>query len=129
MPVPPVYQPEVAARAIVFAAEHPRRNMWVGVPTFYTVIGNRVAPAFVDWYLARKGVGSQQTDRGDAPRWGSNVFEPRDQDEDRGARGPFDDLAHSKDPVSFLARHREAAIATAAAGLLAAVGALTRARG
>ncbi len=76
-PVPPIVQPEVCARSIRFSAEHPRRNLWVGVATVYTVLGNRVAPAFVDRYLARTGVGSQQTDRS-TPRWGSNVFEPRD---------------------------------------------------
>ena len=118
MPVPPIYQPEVCARTILFSAQHPRRNMWVGVPTAYTVLGNRVAPAFLDWYLGRTGVGSQQTDR-DAPRWGSNVFEPQDQDADRGARGAFGDKAHDHDPVSLVARNRIAAIA---GGALAAVG-------
>ena len=127
MPVPPIYQPEVCARQIVFAAEHPRRNTWIGVPTVYTVLGNRVAPAFVDWYLGRTGVGSQQTDT-DAPRWGSNVFEPRDTEEDRGAHGAFDHLAHDRDPVSALGRHRAVSAAVAAAGVLGTAGALLRAR-
>ena len=79
--------------------------MWVGISTAYTVLGNRVAPALVDWYLGKTGVKSQQTDR-DAPRWGSNVFEPQDAEHDRGARGAFCDKAAEHDPVSFVARNR-----------------------
>ena len=112
-PVPPIVQPEVCARAIRFSAEHPRRNMWVGVSTTYTVLANRIAPLFADWYLAKTAVKSQQTDRA-LPRWGSNVFDARDADEDRGARGSFSDSAWERDPVSFLARHR-----TAVLGLMA----------
>ncbi len=111
-PVPPIVQPEVCARAIRFSAEHPRRNTWVGLATPYTVLGNRVAPLVADWYLAKTGVKSQQTDR-DLPRWGSNVFEPRDEHEDRGVRGSFSQNAWDRDPVSFLARHRGAAIGLA----------------
>jgi len=101
MPVPPIVQPEVCARAIRFSAEHPRRNMWVGISTAYTVLGNRVAPAVVDWYLGKTGVNSQQTDR-DAPRWGSNVFEPQDVEHDRQARGAFGEKAAERDPVMLL---------------------------
>lgn len=121
IPVPPIYQPEVCARAIVFAAEHPRRNSWVGVPTVYTVLGNRIAPLFVDWYLGKTGVKSQQTKR-EAPRHGSNVFEPRDAEEDRGAHGSFGDKAHDRDPVSFLSQHRrQIGIGSAAIALIGAV--------
>ena len=127
MPVPPIYQPEVCARQIVFTAEHKRRNAWVGVPTAYTVLGNRIAPAFADWYLGRTGVSAQQTDR-DAPRWGSNVFEPRDAEVDRGAHGPFDGLAHDRDPISALGRHRAASTALIAAGVLGGFGAPWRGR-
>ena len=118
MPVPPIVQPEVCARAIRYSAEHPRRNMWVGIATAYTVLGNRVAPAFVDWYLGRTGVASQQTDQ-DAPRWGSNVFEPRDDDTDRGARGAFSAKAATRDPVSFAARHRLAGVGAGVAAVAA----------
>lgn len=113
-PVPPIVQPEIAARAIRFSAEHRRRNIWVGVSTVYTVLGNRVAPSFVDWYLGKTGVDAQQT-TADAPRWGSNVFDAQDAEHDRGARGPFDDMAATRDPVSFLARNRTAAVATTVA--------------
>jgi NAD(P)-dependent dehydrogenase (short-subunit alcohol dehydrogenase family) len=126
MPVPPIYQPEVCARAIVDMAGRRRRNMWVGVPTAYTVLGNRVAPWLADWYLAKTGVKSQQTQQ-DAPRYGSNVFEPRDDDADRGAHGPFDDQAHSADPVSFAARNRTGMLAVGAA-LVGAGAAVARRR-
>ncbi len=128
-PVPPIVQPEVCARAIRFSAEHPRRNMWVGIATAYTVLGNRVAPLFADWYLGKTGVSSQQTDR-DLPRWDSNVFEPRDQDEDRGARGSFSGAAWERDPVSFVGRHRRTAAGVATLLTLSALkAALTRNRG
>ncbi len=116
-PVPPIVQPEVCARAIRFSAEHPRRNMWVGISTAYTVLGNRIAPALADWYLAKTAVRSQQTSR-DLPRWGSNVFEPQDEHEDRGARGSFSQNAAEHDPVSLVASNRLASLAVlgAAAG-------------
>jgi hypothetical protein len=119
MPVPPIVQPEVCARAVRFCAEHPRRNMWVGIATVYTVLGNRVAPRIADWYLGKTGVGSQQTTR-QAPRWGSNVFEPGDEEHDRGARGSFSAEATVHDPVFFAARHRRASVSTA--GAVAAIG-------
>lgn len=119
-PVPPIVQPEVAARAIVDAVEHPRRETWVGIATVYTVLGNRIAPRFMDWYLARTGVTSQQTKQ-DLPRWGSNVFTPRDEQEDRGARGTFSAHAQEHDPVSFVSRHR-GALAAAGGVAVAALG-------
>lgn len=118
-PVPPIVQPEVCARSILFSAQHPRRNMWVGLSTVYTVLGNRIAPAVVDWYLAKTGVQSQQT-QDDLPRWGSNVFEPQDAAADRGARGSFDSSAAKHDPVSFVARNRLASLTGAAAAMAAA---------
>ena len=105
MPVAPVFQPEVPAKGIVFLAEHPRRNMWIGVSTAYTILGERLAPKLADFYLARTGVGGQQTGK-DLPRLGSNVGQPRDQDADQGAHGPFDDKAYGKDPVTWLSMHR-----------------------
>jgi NAD(P)-dependent dehydrogenase (short-subunit alcohol dehydrogenase family) len=103
-PVPPLVQPEVAARMIRFAAEHPRRNSWVGLGTVQTVLGNRVAPWFLDRYLARTGIDGQQTDRSTHPESGHNLFEPRDEHEDLGAHGAFDDTSSDRDPVSALAR-------------------------
>lgn len=126
MPVPPIFQPELPAQAIVYLAEHPRRNMWVGISTAYTILGERLAPKLLDLYLGRTGVKSQQTGK-DAPRWGSNVFEPQDDDADRGAHGPFDDKAHSKDPQLWASMHRRPILAGLLAGVTAAgVGAARR---
>ncbi|MCE3554705.1 SDR family oxidoreductase [Pseudonocardia sp. RS11V-5] len=122
-PVAPVYQPELAARAIRFVAEHPRRSIWVGISTAYTILGERVAPTVVRAYLARTGVSGQQTDA-DLPRHGSNVFAPRDDDADRGAHGPFDDEAHSRDPVLWASMHRGALLAGAAVSGLAGLAGL-----
>jgi NAD(P)-dependent dehydrogenase (short-subunit alcohol dehydrogenase family) len=119
MPVPPVFQPELAARAVRFQIEHPRRNMWVGLPTAYTILGERLAPKVMDLYLGRKGVASQQTDE-DTPRRGSNVFDASDENEDAGAHGPFDGMAHDRDPVLWLSTHRRQVVSgVAAAGALA----------
>jgi NAD(P)-dependent dehydrogenase (short-subunit alcohol dehydrogenase family) len=118
MPVPPIFQPELPARAVRFVAEHPRRTMWVGASTAYTILGNRVAPWFLDWYLGRTGVKGQLSDA-DGPRYGSNVYEPKDATADRGAHGMFDDKAHERDPWSWTSMHRAAfgagAVVTAAA--------------
>lgn len=119
MPVPPIFQPELPAQAIVYLAEHPRRNMWVGISTAYTILGERVAPKLLDLYLGRTGIKSQQSDK-DLPRWGSNVFEPQDSDVDRGAHGAFDDQAHAHDPWLWATMHR----APLLGGLLAMSGAM-----
>jgi NAD(P)-dependent dehydrogenase (short-subunit alcohol dehydrogenase family) len=125
-PVAPIFQPETAARAIAFLAAHPRRNMWVGVSTAYTILGNRIAPWFLDWYLGRTGV-SGQLSKVDGPRYGSNVFRPRDDDEDRGSHGMFDAKAHPHDPWSAASMHRRR-IAAGVAGVAAAAGAVWRSR-
>ena len=122
MPVPPIYQPEVAADAIHYAAHHKRRQIYVGIPTVLNILGERVAPWLLDHYLARIGYGSQMTDHKLDPRGHDNLFEP--VDEDRGAHGPFDDKAHSVSPQYELAKHRGKILAglgiTAAAGAGAA---------
>jgi NAD(P)-dependent dehydrogenase (short-subunit alcohol dehydrogenase family) len=105
MPVPPIFEPEVAAHAIRYVAEHKRRNIWVGLPTAYTILGNRLAPSFLDWYLARTGVKGQLTDS-DAPRRGSNVFVAKDAHTDAGARGAFTNRSHRVDPWSWLSMRR-----------------------
>lgn len=120
-PVAPVFAPEVPARAIAFLAEHPRRNLWVGVSTAYTIIGERFAPWLADLYLARRGVSGQQSDA-DLPRLGENLFEPRDQEVDCGAAGPFSEQAHHRDPILWLLTHR------GALGVAAGVTALALAR-
>ena len=116
MPVPPVYQPEVPARAIVFAAEHPRREIWVGYPTVQAILANRIAPALIDRYLATAGYKGQLTEKvlpADAP---ANLFEPVKGD--YGAHGRFDDVARSGSWEMFTDRHRTAFWAAAGAATL-----------
>jgi NADP-dependent 3-hydroxy acid dehydrogenase YdfG len=91
-PVPPIYQPEVAARAIVFAAQHPRREMWVGLPTVYTILGERVASGLMDRYLAKTNIGAQEAKQPiDPAERPDNLFAPPPGDP--GAHGAFDDQA------------------------------------
>ena len=92
-PVPPIFQPEVAARAIVWAAGHPQRELMVGWPTIKAILGNAVAPGLADRYLARHGYDAQQTDRPIEPGRTDNLFEPVAGAQ--GAHGPFDEQARA----------------------------------
>lgn len=123
-PVPPIYQPEVAARGIVHAAGHPRRKeYWVGVTTAATLLAQRVAPALVDRYVARTGVSSQQTS--DLPPDAvANLWEPADEVADYGARGSFDHRSHAHSPQLWLSHHRRPVLI--ALGAAAAAVALAR---
>jgi NAD(P)-dependent dehydrogenase (short-subunit alcohol dehydrogenase family) len=116
-PVPPIYQPEVAARGVVHAADHPgRKQYYIGATTAATVLVNRLVPALLDRYLARTGFASQQTGLR-PPSGGNNLFEPVDRTEgsDHGAHGIFDDSAHGRSFEAALARHPAAlALGTAA---------------
>ncbi|MFE9451003.1 SDR family oxidoreductase [Streptomyces sp. NPDC006739] len=130
MPVPPIYQPEVAARGVLYAADHPRRKQfYVGATTVATIWANRLAPGLLDRYLARTGFDSQQTDQ-QPPTGDNNLFEPVDRyrADDHGAHGAFDDTAHSRSWQESLARHPAAGAATAVGAGLAAVGALRAVR-
>jgi NAD(P)-dependent dehydrogenase (short-subunit alcohol dehydrogenase family) len=117
-PVAPIYQPEVAARAIVAAALHPaRREWWVGGSTALTVAGNALAPGLADRYLARSAYEAQQTEEPVAAGRPDNLFEPLPGD--RGAHGDFDASAHSRSLQWALTRHRVAALLAGTAGALA----------
>jgi NAD(P)-dependent dehydrogenase (short-subunit alcohol dehydrogenase family) len=106
-PVPPIYQPELAAEAIVTAAHSPaRREWWVGGSTAVALLGNAVAPGIADRYLARSGYDSQQTDEPLPAGRPDNLFEPLPGD--RGARGDFDSQAHAASAQWQLTRHRRA---------------------
>ncbi|HEY4279657.1 MAG TPA: SDR family oxidoreductase [Conexibacter sp.] len=130
MPVPPVYQPEVAADAIVWAAEHRRRELWVGQPTAKTIVGNRLAPWYVDRYLARTGFGSQQTDARLDPDRPDYLFAPLDDAADRGVHGELDEIAHARSPQLWLTTRRRPLLGgiAAAAGAAAGVGVFRRMR-
>jgi NAD(P)-dependent dehydrogenase (short-subunit alcohol dehydrogenase family) len=111
-PVPPIYQPEVAAEAVVFAAEHPdRKEYWAGGSTAATIFAQKFAAPVLDRYLARTGYKSQQTGQPQAPGPG-NLWEPLDQvpGTDHGAHGEFDDKSRSR------SRHDELSEAAETAG-------------
>ncbi|SOX52683.1 KR domain-containing protein, partial [Mycobacterium ahvazicum] len=128
-PVPPIYQPEVAARAVLYAANHPRRReYWVGSSTMGTLAGNAIAPGLLDRYLARTGFGSQQTDRDRQADQPANLWHPADGSEghDYGAHGIFDDRSKGRSRQLWASHHHGVLGAGAAAALAAAAGVATR---
>ena len=103
-PVPPIYQPEVAAEAIFYAATHKRRELWLGTPTWKTMIGNRLVPGYVDRSLAELGYDSQQYDGPVEPDRKNNLWEPVPGD--HGAHGDFDQRATNFSPQFWAMTHR-----------------------
>jgi short-subunit dehydrogenase len=123
-PVPPVYQPEVAARSIVRAAEHPRREYWVGLPTVAAILGSRLIPGMLDHYLGRTGYRSQQTPEPADPSRPENLWEPVPGD--LGAHGSFDRSAHARSPQAWASGHRGALVGAGAAAAAGAFALLRR---
>lgn len=121
-PVPPIFQPEVAAAAIVWAAEHNRREVAVGLPTLLAIVGNKIAPGLLDRYLARTGFAGQQTDRPVDPGRPDNLWQPVDQEVDFGSHGDFDAVAHPRSWQWWATAHR-AHLLLVMSGVLAALGA------
>jgi short-subunit dehydrogenase len=107
-PVPPIYQPEVPAEAIYWAAHHRRRELLVGLPTVKAVEGNKLIPGLLDQYLAQKGYSGQQTDEPKEERL-DNLWSPLDGEEgyDHGAHGDFDARARSFSPEVWANENRE----------------------
>jgi NAD(P)-dependent dehydrogenase (short-subunit alcohol dehydrogenase family) len=118
-PVPPIFQPEVAAEAIYFAAHHRRREIFVGMSTQIAIIGNKFFPGLGDWYLARTGYQSQQTNEPRDPNRRDNLSGPVDDTRDYGAHGRFDKRAKPRSAEAWAVTHRPwlAAAALAGAGL------------
>ena len=117
-PVPPIYQPEVAARAIYYAAHHPgRREYYPAWSSVKAIFGNKLVPWFGDRYLARQGYDSQQYDGHEDPQRPSNLWEPVPGD--HGAHGDFDARAREHSSELWLETH-PAWLAAGAIGLLAA---------
>ncbi|HEX6200367.1 MAG TPA: SDR family oxidoreductase, partial [Thermoanaerobaculia bacterium] len=123
-PVPPIYQPEVAAEAIVYASKARRREVWVGGRASLIMAGNKLLPGLGDRYLARTGYDGQFTDEPIDPDRRHNLWEP--VPEDRGAHGPFDARAKEESRTLWVTRNRgwlaAAGGVLALAGLLAAAG-------
>jgi hypothetical protein len=120
-PVPPVYQPEVAADAIHWAAHHRRREVYVGIPTVYTIWGNKVAPWLAERYLARTAVSSQLSETPKPQDRPDNLFEPAPGDP--GAHGPYGDRAHGRSVQLWATKHRRQLLGGLAGAALAAAGA------
>jgi NAD(P)-dependent dehydrogenase (short-subunit alcohol dehydrogenase family) len=125
-PVPPIYQPEVAARAIVWAASHPRRQLWVGATTAATILANRLVPGVLDRYLGITGFDSQETDEPEDGPMPDNLWEPVAGDP--GAHGRFDARSHPRSLQLTLATHRKTLAALTGVAALAAAGGLARRR-
>ena len=93
-PVPPIFQPEVAAEAIVWAAHHNRRSLMVGLPTVEAIVGNKIAPGWLDTYLAHTCFDAQMTGEPEDTNRPDNLWEPVDAERDHGAHGTFDSRSH-----------------------------------
>jgi NAD(P)-dependent dehydrogenase (short-subunit alcohol dehydrogenase family) len=122
-PVPPIYQPEVPAEAIVWAAEHRRRELWVGRSTVKAIVGNKLVPGLADWYLGKTGFKAQQTQQPVADDRPSNLYEPVSGM--HATHGIFDDKATMSSPQVWLTEHRSW-LAGVAAASLAGLALLTR---
>lgn len=92
-PLPPIFQPEVAGRAIYWASQKKPREMWVGFSTMMAILAQRLAPRLADFYLAKTGYRSQQTSEPIMPGRPDNLYEPADSSRDFGAHGEFDEMA------------------------------------
>ena len=122
-PVPPIFQPEVGARAVYYAAHHNRRELWVGTPSIVAILAQMFIPGLVDRYLGSTGYDSQQYDGAADPNRPNNIWKPV-----KGAHrthGDFDSRAHEHSPQLWLDMNRWTALPTAA-GLLAGAFALSR---
>lgn len=118
-PVPPIYEPEVAAEAVLWAAEHEKRELNVGWSAVEAVWGNKFFPGLLDRYLARKGYAGQQTDKPQTPH-PDDLDRPVDDRGDRGAHGAFDDRARAHSTELWITTHRRTL--AVAGGAIAAAG-------
>jgi NAD(P)-dependent dehydrogenase (short-subunit alcohol dehydrogenase family) len=113
-PVPPIYQPEVAANAVLYAADHPKRKQYyLGMPTVLSITANKFFASILDSYLARTGYSSQQTKSKVAPNRPNNLWQPVDKagERDFGAHGIFDDQSHTRSPQLLVSQHPRLAAA------------------
>jgi hypothetical protein len=125
-PVPPIYQPEVAAEAIVWAAHHRRAEVWVGGTTVATIVADRVAPRLLDHYLGRTGFDAQQRDEPAEPNRSSNLWGPVEGD--HGSHGDFDRVAHPRSLQVWATMHQRWLALAAAGGALVVAAAARRGR-
>jgi NAD(P)-dependent dehydrogenase (short-subunit alcohol dehydrogenase family) len=121
-PAGPIYQPEVGAEAVYWAAHNNRRELWVGMATVGAILADRIAPAMLDRYLAAGGYEAQQTTEPESPDRPDNLWEPLPGD--RGAHGSFDDRATSTSPQLWAATHRGLTFGALLTGAAVMVGTL-----
>jgi NADP-dependent 3-hydroxy acid dehydrogenase YdfG len=114
-PVPPIFQPEVGAEAVYWAAHHDRREIYVGMPTVEAIVGNKIAPGLLDDYLGRTAFASQQTNELENPNRPNNLWSPVPGD--HGAHGTFGGRAHPRSYELWVSLHRKGI--TAASGGIA----------
>ncbi len=129
-PVPPIFQPEVGARAVADVADTPRRRTWVGESTAGTILGARFGGRFLDWFLARTAYDGQVRTGRPASTQSPNLWQPVPGD--HGARGIFSDKALSGSPQVWAIRHRRevaAAVGGAAVLTIGLLGSVMRRRG
>ena len=120
-PLPPIYQPEAIAQAVLRVAAKPVREMWLAPSAIAAIVGQRLAPGLLDRYLGRRGYEAQQTGEPVAAGRPDNLFAPLPGD--RGAHGRFDAEARPRSlEMSARLRARALAVAAAAAGVVAFVG-------
>jgi len=118
-PMGKIYEPEVAARAILFAAAHNRRSVWVGYTTYKAIIGNKLSPTYADHVLAHTAFKGQQTSQPDDPNRQNNVWQP--VEEDRGTHGGFSHKAAHNSITLWMQMHRDSLL-LAAAGIASTAG-------
>lgn len=134
-PVPPIYQPEVAARGVLYAADHPeRKQYWVGDSTAVTLLGQKFVAPLLDRYLGRTGYDSQQTEERVSGERPHNLWHAQDDEPgtDHGPRGQFDTQSHAHSPQLWASQHPlvsgTGAVSVGLGALLAAVAARRKAR-
>lgn len=120
-PIGTIFQPEVPAEAIVWAAHHDRREIYVGLPAAIAIVGNKLAPGLGDWYLGKTGYAGQQTDEPADPGRPHNLREPVDAEQDHGAHGRFEEQARTRSLQLWATTHR-GLLAIVGAGVAAAIG-------
>jgi NAD(P)-dependent dehydrogenase (short-subunit alcohol dehydrogenase family) len=103
-PVPPIYQPEVAAEAILWASRHSRREMFVGMPTVKAIMADRIIPGLLDHYLAHNLYDAQQYNGAADPNQRDNLWSPLPGD--HGAHGAFDERSQKSSPQLWISKHR-----------------------
>lgn len=118
-PMGRIFEPEVAAKAVVQIAKNPQRELYVGYPTVQTIWGNKMIPGYLDKYLAKTGFDGQQTDEPESAERKNNLWEPVPGD--HGARGTFAAESWNFSPETWMATHKKTTLGLLA-GLAVGVG-------